>query len=138
MSQVSLLFKERILSIHPLDRHSSFVIGSTPDCQIYIDSLAISPKHAKITFTEQAYLIEELDEKSDILINNKKIDSSQALTDGDHITLGKHTLVFSFDERSERTEQREPEFTPIMNNGIGWIQYLNGPDMGKTIQIKKI
>ncbi|MCN4143850.1 MAG: FHA domain-containing protein [Thiohalomonas sp.] len=136
-SQVSLLFKDRILSIHPLDQHNSFVIGNSPDCQIQIDSLAVSPRHAKITFTDQTYFIEELENESDILINNKKIDSSEHLSDADRITLGKHTLVFSFDERNERHEQREPDFVPITNNGIGWIQYLNGRDMGKTTQIKK-
>ena len=137
MSQVSLLFKERILSIYPLDQHDSFVIGNTADCPIFIDSLAVSPRHARITYTDDSYLIEELDNESSILINNKKVDSSERLSDGDQISLGKHTLVFSFDERNERHEHREPETVSIRTNAIGWIQYLNGHNMGKTIQIKK-
>ena len=135
VSQVSLLFKDRILSIYSLNKHNNFVIGNTPDCQIHINSLAVSPKHAQITYSDHTYFIEELDNKSNILINNKRIDSREHLSDGDHITLGKHTLIFSFDERNELPEHKE-DFAPVTNNAIGWIQYLNGHNMGKTIQIK--
>jgi len=136
LSQMSLLFKDRILSIHPLDRYNHFIIGHAHNCHIHIDSLAVNDKHAQITYDNQVYLIEPLDDTANVLINNKKIDSAVALSDGDRITLGKHTLIFSFDERNERDEQREPEFV-AHNNGIGWIQYLNGRNMGKTVQIKK-
>ena len=137
MSQVSVLFKDRILSVHPLDQHNSFVIGNSPACQIRIDSLAVSPRHAKITYSDKTYLLEELENESSILINEKKMDSSKHLSNGDHIGLGKHTLIFSFDERSEKIKYREPEFVPEENNDIGWMQYLNGDNMGKTIQVKK-
>ena len=137
MSQVSVLFKDRILSVHPLDQHNSFVIGNSPACQIRIDSLAVSPRHAKITYNDQTYLLEELENESSIFINKKKLDSSEHLSNGDHIGLGKHTLIFSFDERSEKIKYREPEFVPGENNDVAWMQYLNGDNMGKTIQVKK-
>ena len=139
MSQVSLLFKDRILSIHHLDQYNDFIIGHAPDCHIIIDSLAVNPHHAKIVFDNHAYTIEKLENESDIFINNKKIESAVHLTDGDQISLGKHTLIFTFDERNENHEFREPEPAPASAHcsGTGWIQYLNGHKMGKTVQIKK-
>ncbi|WP_198265706.1 FHA domain-containing protein [sulfur-oxidizing endosymbiont of Gigantopelta aegis] len=139
MSQVSLLFKDRILSVNHLDQNTHFIIGHAPECQIHIDSLAVSPHHARITYEDRAYTIEELGNETDILINNKKIDTSAVLSDGDQISLGKHTLIFTFDERNENREFREPEPPPVTmkKSGKGWVQYLNGLRMGKTIQIKK-
>lgn len=138
MSQVSLLFKERILSIHHLDQNHDFVIGHAPDCHIHIDSLAVSPHHARIVYDDHTYTIEGFNIETNILVNNKKITSSFRLSDGDQISLGKHTMIFTFDERNESHEFREPEPAPVSkkNTGSGWIQYLNGRDMGKTIQIK--
>lgn len=139
MSQVSLLFKDRILSIHPLDQYNDFIIGHAPDCHIHIDSLAVKAHHAKIIYDDHTYTIEKIGNESDILINNKKVESNTRLADGDHISLGKHTLIFTFDERNENREYREPVASPASGRSIetGWIQYLNGKKMGTTFQIKK-
>lgn len=137
MSQVSLSFRDRILSIHQLNQHEDFIIGNALDCQIQIDSLAVSPRHAKITYADHNYVIEELDNESNILVNNKKVDNCSELSDGDTITVGKHTLVFTFDERNEEYPYKEPVSAPEIDQGTGWIQYLNGKKMGTTLQIKQ-
>lgn len=137
MSQVSLSFKDRILSIHQLNQQEDFIIGNAPDCNIQIDSLAVSPWHAKIVYADHNYVIEELDNESNILVNNKKVDNCSELSDGDKIIVGKHTLLFTFDERNENRPIKEPLSAPEIDHGTGWIQYLNGKNMGKTMQIKK-
>ncbi len=139
VSQVRLLFKDRILSIHPLDQHNEFIIGHSPDCQIHIDSLAVNPHHAKIKYDAHTYTIEKLEGESNIRVNNKNVETNIHLSDGDHISLGKHTLIFTFDERNEDHKFREPKLTPTIatKSGTGWMQYLNGQKMGKTLQIKK-
>lgn len=139
MSQVSLLFKDRILSIHQLNQFNDFIIGHAEDCQIRIDSLAVAPHHARISYHERTYRIEALHEKFTVILNNKKIDALTPLSDSDQIGLGKHSLTFTFDERNETHEFREPAPVPITKHskGKGWLQFLNGQKMGKTIQIKK-
>ncbi len=140
MSQVSLLFKDRILSIHHLDQYNDFIIGHAADCHIHIDSLAVESHHARITYDNHAYLIENSGDQAKILINGKLIESSTHLSDGDQISLGKHTLVFTFDERNETHKFREPELasSSAKKTGTsGWIQFLNGRKMGKTLQIKQ-
>lgn len=140
MSQVSLLFKDRILSIHQLNQHQKFLIGHASDCNIHVDSLAVQAHHARISYinNNRVYKIVPTDENADIFINNKKIESETDLSDGDHIKLGKHTLIFTFDERNEthKVITREPEVL-TKHAGAGWIQYLNGNKLGNTLQIKQ-
>jgi len=130
VSQISLLFKKRILSVHPLKPNNDFIIGNSEHCQLYIDSLAISPQHAKISYKKPDYFISPLDNEAVVLINSKKVESSETLSDGDTITIGKHTLHFSFNEDNGIFQEEK-----IIPNDKGWIQYLNGHDMGKTLPI---
>lgn len=136
MSQVSLLFKDRILSIFQLHQDQDAIIGNEPDCSILIDSLAISPRHAKIYFDDNYYVLEEMENTSNILVNGRKIDMATKLSDGDRITVGKHTLAFTFDERNEDHQIKEPRQPVVTDQRVGWIQYLSGDKLGKTIQIK--
>ncbi len=119
-----------------MDRFATCVIGHEDNCQIHIDSLAVSAYHAKITFENQSYYIETIDDESNMLINNRNIIGKIALSDGDEIILGKHKLIFNFDERSDKRDQQSILAPPIFDIGIGWVQYINGVNMGKTIQIK--
>ncbi len=139
MSQVSLLFKDRILSIHQLNQSNDFIIGHAADCQIRIDSLAVEPQHARLSYKDRAYYIEALNDEFTVQVNNHKIDDLTQLSDSDTINLGKHTLIFTFDERNETHEFREPAPAPVtrQSKGKGWLQFLNGQKMGKTLQIKK-
>ncbi len=136
-AHVSLLFKERILSIHLLHQSGDFTVGHAPDCQIHIDSLAISSHHAKIYYQDRTYIIEPLNSDSVVKINHKKIESSSHLSDGDIISLGKHTLVFSFDERNEVQEPTIVQDASSQGEKTAWLQYLNGLKMGQSIPIKK-
>ena len=132
MSQISLLFKNRILSVYSLKQNNDLIIGNSEDCQLFIDSLAICPQHAKISYKKPDYIITALDNKAHILVNNKTIESSEILADGDTISIGKHTLHFSFNEYNGIFKEEK-----IVSHDTGWIQYLNGREMGKTLQIKK-
>lgn len=140
MSQVSLLFKDRILSIQHLNQHQEFLIGHANDCKIHIDSLAVQAHHAKIAYIKekQNYKIIPIDKKAPIFINNHEVNNESDLSDGDHIKLGKHTLVFTFDERNEKHQAVAREPSPPVNkhSDTGWVQYLNGSKLGTTKQIK--
>ena len=136
MSQLSLLFKDRILSIHPLNQNDEMIVGQAPDCQLQIDSLAVSEKHANITYDDSVYSIEPIDSDSIILINDINISEKTPLSDGDKITIGKHSLVFNFDERNNATEDSEVEIH-FQEQLTGWLQYINGSEMGTTKQIRQ-
>ena len=138
MSQVSLLFKERILNVYFLKQEGDFVVGNTPESSIYIDSLAVLAQHAQISYKEPHYVIEPLDDEAKILINGKLIkfeeEPEQILSHGDHIGIGKHTLHFLFDEVEDEEEKIEEVVISILPHN-GWIQYLTGTKMGEVIHI---
>ncbi len=136
MSQLSLLFKDRILSVHPLNKNDEMIVGQASDCQLQIDSLAVSEKHANITYDDGVYSIEPIDSDSIILINDINISGKTQLSDGDKITIGKHSLVFNFDERNNATEDSDVEIH-FQEQLTGWLQYINGSEMGTTKQIRQ-
>jgi serine/threonine-protein kinase len=71
------------------------VVGRNPGCDILIDDLEISRKHAIITQTTQGYMIEDLRSTNGTFINNQQIRAPRLLNAGDEIKLGKNVrLIF--------------------------------------------
>ena len=136
MSQISILFKDRILSVHQLSQDEPLMIGQSDECQLQIDSLAIQSKHAKISYSDRVYSIESMDSDAAIHINSIEVDTLTPLSDGDDISIGKHSLIFNFDERNKNTSTTTPD-EAITQHLTGWLQYINGVEMGKTKPIKQ-
>ena len=68
-----------------------------------IDNLGVSGWHAKIEWREKGVFFVDLDSTNGSFINEKPI-SSQKLEDGDVITIGKHSLLFAFDEKRSQSD----------------------------------
>jgi pSer/pThr/pTyr-binding forkhead associated (FHA) protein len=134
VSKLSLLFKDRILSIHQLDQYQKFVIGHDQHCNIHIDSLAVRSEHATISFTNNTYSIKPEKSDADVYVNGKEITAQTALMDGDKINLGKHILLFSLEPEKKKFLSEENE---LSRQRSAWLQFLNGSDMGKTMPINK-
>lgn len=69
-------------------------IGRDDKNLIPIANPSVSSKHAIIEPTDNGYLLKDLHSKNGTFVNKKFI-NSHWLTDGDVITIGKHTLLFS-------------------------------------------
>ncbi len=160
MSKLTLSFKGRVLRIFPLQQGVT-LIGSAPDCNVHIDSLAVEPKHARIETHGQDAILFDLSSTDGTFVGNEKV-SEHKLTDGEIIRVGKHTLMYNFEEASElhanesstsidilplaekleeEEQVAEPETPPnesdIENKTQGWLQILNGQNLGKTISLNK-
>ena len=135
MASLSIIFKDRILSQHQLNKELSFSIGSDPGSQIFIDSLIFSAHHASI-YTEDNKYIFELTEGSTGFINNEEIKEKLVLKDAYNIEVGKFTLRFLEElELSLRTKVETPFEAIKKNNKSYWLQFLNGSNVGKTIKL---
>ena len=134
MSKLSLLFKDRILSIHELDQQQKYIIGHDPHCHIQIDSLAVNAEHASVSYINEHFCIEPNSKDAEVFINETPVSDQTRLEDGDKINLGKHTLVFSFIEENNIAT---PEAQELPSQRSAWVQFLNGTDMGKTMPINK-
>jgi pSer/pThr/pTyr-binding forkhead associated (FHA) protein len=94
MAVLSLQYNGRELRSFPIGMGDSFVIGRHPVNDIVIDNLAVSFQHAKIESIGDDFLLIDLKSDNGSFVNDQPI-RAHWLIDGDVITIGKHTLLFS-------------------------------------------
>ena len=69
-------------------------IGRSPDCDVFLDDVTVSRKHAVVKRTPTGLEIEDLGSLNGTFVNRKRIESSARLTDGDELQIGKYRLTF--------------------------------------------
>lgn len=70
------------------------VIGRAPDADVTIDNQDISRQHVTITWTGEAYVIEDLGSKNGTLLNGERLAGTRRMADGDEIVLPGVILRF--------------------------------------------
>lgn len=127
MARLTLTFKGRSLQVTPIET-GEISIGRDPGNAIWIDSLAIAPHHAVIQCSDEGMFIRELNPDYPLFVNNRKV-GEQRLSDGDHITIGKHVLQYTDDKYISKPQADPPLPEPKMAieaNGAKYASY--GPD----------
>ena len=138
MPQLTLSFKGQKLKIFTLETAET-VIGRDDSCAIFIDSLAIEPRHAAVRQDAEDCFIEPLGTEIIILVNDTRIETAHTLTDGDCIQVGKHTLTYSVEPThiiQETPEPSQASLTPYPDTP-GWLQIQSGSHLGRTIRLDK-
>ncbi len=70
------------------------VIGRLPGCEVVLDDPNVSRRHAELRREDGQVLISDLGSTNGTLVNGQPVTAAR-LADGDRITLGRTTLVFS-------------------------------------------
>jgi rubredoxin len=68
-------------------------IGRSPDCDIFLDDVTVSRKHAVLVQGDGRFTIEDQGSLNGTYVNRRRIDSSP-LSDGDELQIGKYRLTF--------------------------------------------
>ncbi|MDH5600133.1 MAG: FHA domain-containing protein [Gammaproteobacteria bacterium] len=145
MSKLTLSFKGKVLKVFPVLK-GSMTLGSDPACTIYIDSLAIQPQHAEISTVNNESAVRDLNTEEGTFIGQTKIDGLHQLKDGDVIRIGKHTLAYAYSEditsnndaiAEEITAEEPPIKIEAQEKTQGWLQIMNGSNLGKTMSLNK-
>jgi pSer/pThr/pTyr-binding forkhead associated (FHA) protein len=68
-------------------------IGRSPECDIFLDDVTVSRKHAVVARRDGELVIEDLESLNGTFLNRKRIEQS-ALSDGDELQIGKYKLTF--------------------------------------------
>jgi FHA domain/zinc-ribbon domain len=69
-------------------------IGRSPDCDIFLDDVTVSRKHAVLVERNGDYLIEDEGSLNGTFVNRKRIDAATRLESGDEVQIGKYRLSF--------------------------------------------
>jgi hypothetical protein len=68
-------------------------IGRSPDCDIFLDDVTVSRKHAELLQEDGRFTINDLGSLNGTYVNRRRIESSP-LSDGDELQIGKYRLTF--------------------------------------------
>jgi FHA domain-containing protein/zinc ribbon protein len=69
-------------------------IGRSPDCDIFLDDVTVSRKHAVLVRDGDDLLIEDRGSLNGTFLNRKRIDAPTKLENGDELQIGKYKLSF--------------------------------------------
>ena len=68
-------------------------VGRSPDCEIFLDDVTVSRKHATISRRGDQVTIEDQGSLNGTFVNRRRVESAP-LDDGDEIQIGKYRLTF--------------------------------------------
>ncbi|MGD8950773.1 MAG: FHA domain-containing protein [Desulfobacterales bacterium] len=104
MPMLTLKFKKNTIADYPLQKGKSVTIGRRTNNDIVVENLAVSGHHAKIDSIGDGFVLTDLQSKNGCFVNEQLV-TSHWLKSGDIINIGKHTLVFSYNDNEVRPEE---------------------------------
>jgi hypothetical protein len=78
-------------TFHPEGERTT--IGRSPDCEIFLDDVTVSRKHAVLVRGGDGFEIEDQGSLNGTFLNRKRIERAR-LSDGDELQVGKYRLTF--------------------------------------------
>ena len=72
----------------------SIVLGRSADADILVDDTGVSRRHLEVITRGSTVMAVDLGSTNGFYVNDRKVDGSTVLRDGDRITMGRVTMVF--------------------------------------------
>ncbi|MFO7571799.1 MAG: FHA domain-containing protein [Gaiellaceae bacterium] len=69
------------------------LIGRSPECDIFLDDVTVSRRHAELDRAGETFTIRDLGSLNGTYVNRKRIESA-VLDDDDEVQVGKYRLTF--------------------------------------------
>jgi FHA domain-containing protein/zinc ribbon protein len=69
------------------------LIGRSPECDVFLDDVTVSRRHAELLRDGATFTITDLGSLNGTFVNRKRIESAQ-LEDDDELQIGKYRLTF--------------------------------------------
>jgi hypothetical protein len=68
-------------------------VGRSPDCEIFLDDVTVSRRHAELLHDDGGWTIVDQGSLNGTFVNRRRVESAQ-LEDGDDVQIGKYRLTF--------------------------------------------
>ena len=69
------------------------LVGRSPDCDIFLDDVTVSRRHAELLHEGESFTIRDLGSLNGTFVNRQRVESAQ-LQDDDEVQIGKYRLTF--------------------------------------------
>ena len=69
------------------------IIGRSPECDIFLDDVTVSRRHAELSHDGETFTIRDLGSLNGTFVNRRRIESA-TLQDDDEVQIGKYRLTF--------------------------------------------
>ncbi len=69
----------------------SWVIGSSSDCDIRVESPTVSARHCRLTEQGDGFLLEDLRSRNGTFVADERVETTRVVRRGDPVTLGRNT-----------------------------------------------
>jgi hypothetical protein len=79
---------------HFLPQGERTTIGRSPDCDIFLDDVTVSRKHAVLVRRDDGLFIEDEGSLNGTFLNRRRIEEPARLENGDELQVGKYKLTF--------------------------------------------
>ena len=95
-------------SVYPL-LDAECVIGRAPGSGIVIGDGSVSSQHARVTRTDDGFVLEDLKSRNGTFVNGEKVEQPRLLADGDLVRVGKVIMTFNIAHEEKSSPKTEPE-----------------------------
>jgi pSer/pThr/pTyr-binding forkhead associated (FHA) protein len=69
------------------------LIGRSPECDIFLDDVTVSRRHAELIAEGERFVIRDLGSLNGTFVNRQRIESTE-LADDDEVQIGKYRMTF--------------------------------------------
>ncbi len=69
------------------------LIGRSPECDVFLDDVTVSRRHAELVREDGGYTIRDLGSLNGTFVNRRRIESA-SLEDDDEVQVGKYRMTF--------------------------------------------
>jgi hypothetical protein len=69
------------------------LIGRAPDCDVFLDDVTVSRRHAEVLHAGEQFTIRDLGSLNGTFVNRRRVESAD-LADDDEVQIGKYRMTF--------------------------------------------
>jgi pSer/pThr/pTyr-binding forkhead associated (FHA) protein len=90
---ITLSYESEDRMFQPTFSIPDFTIGRDASCEIQLEDETISNRHARLTFKNQHWWVEDLVSTNGTYLNDEKVETATILISGDELRVGKNSLI---------------------------------------------